>query len=167
MMTPELALTLARYNAWQNRSIVTAADGLSDDARREDRGAFFRSIHATLNHVLWGDRMWLARFGPYDVPEPPGIRESTAYFSAWDDYRRERAATDQALLDWSAQLIADHLDGDLTWYSGSAGREITRPKAVLVMHMFNHQAHHRGQVHAMLTAAGATPEATDIAFMPD
>lgn len=166
-MTPELALTLARYNAWQNRSILTAATGLSDDARREDRGAFFRSIHATLNHVLWGDRMWLARLGPYEAPQPPGIRESTAYFAAWDDYCGERAATDQTLLDWSAQLTADQLDGDLTWYSGAAGRDITRPKALLVMHMFNHQTHHRGQVHGMLTAAGATPDATDIPFMPD
>jgi uncharacterized damage-inducible protein DinB len=56
--------------------------------------------------------------------------------------------------------------GDLGWFSGAMGREVTKPKALLVLHMFNHQTHHRGQIHAMLTTAGARPGDTDIPFMP-
>jgi uncharacterized damage-inducible protein DinB len=66
------------------------------------------------------------------------------------------------LTAWAARLEPEWLDGALTWFSGAAGREVTREKRVLVMHFFNHQTHHRGQAHALLTAAGETTEATDL-----
>jgi len=52
---------MARYNRWRNASLYEAADKLSEDARRADRGAFFKSIHATFNYNLWADAMWLSR----------------------------------------------------------------------------------------------------------
>ena len=59
------------------------------------------------------------------------------------------------------------MKGDLTWFSGAANREITKPRWQLLMHFFNHQTHHRGQVHAMLTQAGGKPHATDLFVMPE
>lgn len=153
--------TMARYNAWQNHSLCTAAATLDDAARRQDRGAFFQSIHGTLCHLLWADRMWLSRFA--GTPKPAiGIRESAGLVAAWDDLVVERQAFDATIADWADNLSQPWLSGDLTWFSGATQRQMSKPVGLLVAHMFNHQSHHRGQVHAMLTAAGAKPDDTDL-----
>src|SRR5690554_1434467 len=167
MISPAHAQVMARYNRWQNRSIYTAADGLQEHQRKERRGAFFGSIHATLNHLLWADRIWMHRIAGWPAPAPKSIVESVAYFESWDALKSERNATDDALVDWADQLNPEALAGNLTWYSGATGREQTRPKGLLIAHLFNHQTHHRGQVHCLLTQLGAKPEATDLAFMPE
>lgn len=166
MITPAYAQMMARYNAWQNRSLLAAADTLDDAARRADRGAFFGSITATLSHLLWGDGIWMARFGAGDPP-PGSIRDSAALYDDWAEYKAIRAATDARIISWSDALTPADLTGSLGWYSGVLGREVSRPRAVIVTHLFNHQTHHRGQVHAMLTGAGARPDDTDLIFMPD
>lgn len=153
--------TMARYNAWQNRSLCTAAATLDDAARRQDRGAFFKSIHGTLCHLLWADRMWLSRFA--GTPKPTvRIHESGGLVQDWDDLVVERKAFDATITDWADTLSQNWLSGDLSWFSGATQREMSKPIGLLVTHMFNHQTHHRGQVHAMLTAAGAKPEDTDL-----
>lgn len=165
LITPAWAQMMARYNAWQNASLLAAADTLDDAARRAPRGAFFGSIHATLSHLLWADGIWLSRFGTGDMP-PGGIRDSAVLYADWTALKAARASTDARLTAWAATLGPDDLTGDLVWYSGAAGREVARPRALLVCHMFNHQTHHRGQIHAMLTAAGARPADTDLFLMP-
>ncbi|MEM9030535.1 MAG: DinB family protein [Pseudomonadota bacterium] len=166
MITPAYVRKMSQYSAWQNRSLYAAARTLSHDDRMVDRGAFFGSIHATLSHVLWGDQAWMRRFA--QTPEPRGktISEALTAYATWDQLERDRFDFDAVIADWAETLQADWLEGDLTWVSAAEGQELTRPKWVLVTHMFNHQTHHRGQVHAMLTAAGARPEKTDIPFMP-
>ena len=78
MIDPTYARAMARYNQWQNENLYTAADGLSDEARRKNRGAFFKSIHATLSHLLWADNMWMSRLS--DLPEPAvKIADSTTF----------------------------------------------------------------------------------------
>ena len=62
MITPAHAHMMARYNRWQNRSLYAAVVTLSDAQRREDKGAFFGSLHKTLAHILWADRVWMSRF---------------------------------------------------------------------------------------------------------
>lgn len=161
MIDPAFASTMARYNAWQNDSLYAAGATLDDAARRQDRGAFFRSIHGTLCHLLWADRMWLSRFAGTPKPAVPGS-ESARMIEAWEELAVERRITDALIGEWAATLSPDWLAGDLTWVPGISRRELTKPKALLVAHMFNHQTHHRGQVHAMLTAAGAKPEDTDL-----
>jgi uncharacterized damage-inducible protein DinB len=152
---------MARYNRWQNESLYGAADGLSDDERQRECGAFFGSIQGTLSHLMWADRIWMSRFS--DLPKPGGsIKESPSLYPDWATLKRERRAFDEAILDWAERLDPAWLAGDLTWYSGAAKAERTKPKALLVVHLFNHQAHHRGQVHCMLTQAGATPDDTDL-----
>lgn len=166
MITPGYVQTMARYNRWQNESLYAAANELSDEERLADRGAFFRSIHETLAHVLWGDEIWLSRFGACAAPEG-GISESTSRHPVWGDLRVARAAMDDVTDQWSRSVSEQDLAGDLSWFSGAMGRDLTRPLGLLIVHMFNHQTHHRGQVHAMLTAAGARPADTDLPFMPE
>jgi uncharacterized damage-inducible protein DinB len=153
--------TMARYNQWQNNSLYGAADGLTDTARREDRGAFFKSIHGTLCHLLWGDSIWMHRFAGTPKPEG-GIKETPYFVAEWEALRQRRGETDNTILAWVDGLDPAWIEGDLTWFSGAMGKEMTRPRWLLLTHFFNHQTHHRGQVHAMLTAAGARPQDTDL-----
>ncbi len=166
MPNKEYVLTMARYNMWQNESLLAAADGLPADERTKDRGAFFGSIHKTLSHIFWGDMIWMHRFAGTPAPDG-GITDSTAFIRTWEQYLIDRAAFDQGMVDWAHAVTAHWFDGELSWYSGAVGRELTKPKKILIIQLFNHQTHHRGQVHAMLTAAGAKPDDTDVPFMPE
>jgi uncharacterized damage-inducible protein DinB len=161
MITPDYVRLMARYNAWQNRSLYGAADTLDDAACRQDRGAFFGSIHATLNHLLWADRMWMSRFAGTARPAET-IATAVDMIADWETLKMARAEFDTIIEDWAAGIDPDWLAGDLTWFSGAVNREISKPTAFVVAHFFNHQTHHRGQVHAMLTAAGAMPGDTDV-----
>ena len=115
--------------------------------------------------MLWGDRVWLSRFT--DAPAPTiGIAASAGLVEDWSILRAERAKTDAQILAWTGAMKDADLEGDLTWMSAAIQRKFTLPRWVLVTHFFNHQTHHRGQTHAMLTAAGAKPADTDIPFMP-
>jgi uncharacterized damage-inducible protein DinB len=155
---------MARYNRWQNENLYGVADGLSDAERRRERGAFFGSIHATLNHLLWGDRTWMSRFA--GTPRPDGgIPQSVSLHADWNDLKRERAAFDAVIIDWADRLDAAWLSEELTWFSAAIKTEVRKPRWLLVTHMFNHQTHHRGQVHCMLTQAGGKPGDTDLPFM--
>ena len=164
MITSDYVRTMASYNRWQNESLYGAAGTLTDAQRKEQRGAFFGSIHGTLNHLLWGDQMWMSRFA--GTPRPKGGRpaNSTVECETWDELKEARGAFDATIIGWAAALEASWLQGDLKWLSGAAGREVTKPKWLLVTHMFNHQTHHRGQVHCMLTQCGLQPGATDLPF---
>jgi uncharacterized damage-inducible protein DinB len=165
MITPAYVRAMASYNRWQNRNLYGAAEGLGDEARKQQRGAFFGSIHGTLNHLLWADRMWMGRFTGSPTPAV-GLHDSVRLYESWDDLKRERAAFDATILGWAEMLDPAWLEGDLSYYSGAMKRDMTRPKSLLVAHMFNHQTHHRGQVHCMLTQAGTRPGDTDLPFEP-
>ncbi len=165
MISPDHAQLMANYNRWQNGSVYRAASTLSDADRKQDRGAFFKSIHGTLNHLLWGDQTWMNRLAGMPAPRV-SMAESPSYHENWDGLVQERQAFDEAILAWACGVTPEWLSEDLTWFSGAAGRELSKPKWLLVTHFFNHQTHHRGQVHAMLTQAGARPDDTDIIVMP-
>jgi uncharacterized damage-inducible protein DinB len=157
---------MARYNRWQNENLYGAADGLSEAERQRERGAFFGSIEKTLNHLLWGDQAWMSRFT--EIPKPPGrIPDSVRAYGDWENLKGERKRFDGKILDWAASVEDMWLAENMTYFSGARGREVTQPRWLLVTHMFNHQTHHRGQVHCMLTAAGAKPSDTDLPFLPD
>ena len=166
MITPDFVRTMAGYNRWQNENIYGAAGTLSDAQRKENRGAFFGSIHGTLNHLLWGDQMWMSRFAGTPKPKVPGIPGSEAMYEDWTGLKRERWAFDTVISAWAEKLDENWLSGDLTWFSAAIGREVTKPRRLLVTHLFNHQTHHRGQVHCMLTKCGVQPGATDLPFQP-
>lgn len=158
---------MARYNAWQNKQLAAIVHAVDQDVLSMDRGAFFGSIHGTLNHLLWGDTIWMSRFDPsVDLPVG-GIAESVTLTPTISVWGAERFRIDGKIRFWAQGLRNLDLTQDLTWYSGAAEMQITKPLALCVMHFFNHQTHHRGQVHAMLTAAGQEAPVSDLFLMPE
>lgn len=166
MISPGYVQKMSEYNIWMNDGIYGACDQLTDEDRKKDHGAFFKSIHGTLNHHLWGDQIWLHRFSGTPAPQSEDIPGSVSQYQTYEDLKRERAAFDQVIDEWAAGISPEALEGDLTWYSGAAGHEITKPRWLLITHMFNHQTHHRGQVHSMLTGLGIKTAVTDLPLMP-
>lgn len=157
---------MAAYNTWQNNGLITLVQAMDEDDLRADHGAFFGSIWGTLNHLMWGDALWISRFDGgkfYEVTIP----DSTDLLPTPAVWAAERSKLDVRIGDWATAVHDDDLTGDLVWFSGSMNREFTKPKALCVMQMFNHQTHHRGQVHAMLTSLGIIPQDTDLPFMPE
>jgi uncharacterized damage-inducible protein DinB len=164
MITPDWVRLMAAYNAEMNRRLYAAADRLTPDQRTEDRGAFFGSVQGTLSHLLWGDRFWMHRFDGWEKP-PGGIAASPTLYADWEALKRERAETDAGIEGWASRVDPAWLAGCLSWFSAAMGRDITRPNAILVTHVFNHQTHHRGQVHALLTGFGEKTGDTDLPFV--
>ncbi|WP_372836839.1 DinB family protein [Puniceibacterium confluentis] len=165
MISPSYCTTMARYNAWQNGQLRAAFAVLSAADWAQERGAFFGSIRATASHLLWGDTIWMSRFDGGDAPAG-GIADSGALVSTVSEWSLARGLLDARIARWAEGLRPEDLDGPLTWYSGAVRAQVTQPLALCVAHMFNHQTHHRGQIHAMLTAAGSTAPVSDLAFMP-
>ncbi len=142
---------------------MVPAAALSDADYRADRGAFFGSVHGTLNHILVADRIWMRRFT--GVGEPPGPL-NTILFNDFDLLRAARAAEDGRIVDWVAGLTEAALAGVFQYASVTDGRRFEQQLAPALDHFFNHQTHHRGQVHALLTGlVGKAPELDLVYFM--
>jgi uncharacterized damage-inducible protein DinB len=161
MITPAYVRTMTAYNAEMNRRLYGAAAGLSDDERRASHGAFWGSIHGTLCHILWGDRQWMSRFDDWPRPATP-IKQSAGMIEDFSELAAARERADADIGRWADKVDDAWLGEDLVWFSGAANREMHAPKGLLVTHFFNHQTHHRGQAHAMLTAAGRETGDTDL-----
>jgi uncharacterized damage-inducible protein DinB len=161
MITPAFVRTMAVYNAEMNRRLYAAAARLPDEERKRPRGAFWGSIHGTLNHLLWGDQVWMARFDNWPRPAVT-IKQSAELIGDFAELAAARVMADADISRWAAKVDDAWLDDNLVWFSGAANREICAPRRLLVTHMFNHQTHHRGQAHAMLTAAGQETGDTDL-----
>ncbi len=164
MVSPEFVQLMAKYNSVMNRQWYAAAALLTDEARKADNGAFWGSVHATLNHLMWADRQWMSRFDGWDKPAQ-SIKQSGGLYDDFEAMAAARVRADAAIEAWAAGVTADWLAQDLVWFSGAVGREMRRPRGMLVVHFFNHQTHHRGQAHALLTAAGHDPGTTDLPFV--
>jgi uncharacterized damage-inducible protein DinB len=163
MIQPAYCRTLARYNHWMNGKIYALCTGLSDAERREDRGAFFGSIHGTLDHLLYGDLAWLSRF----TGDPPALpRLGSELHRHYSDLRSARAAVDERILEWSSALSSEWLATPLQFTSQTDGIRRELPAWVLVVHMFNHQIHHRGQLTTLLAQLGLDPGETDLHKLP-
>ncbi|MDA8049074.1 MAG: damage-inducible protein DinB [Rhodospirillales bacterium] len=161
MITPAYVRTMAAYNTEMNRRLYAAAARLSDAERRRDHGAFWGSIHGTFSHLLWGDSIWMSRFAGWPKPEVT-IKESARMIEDFAALVAARETADVGISAWAGGLDEAWLAADQTWFSGGAGRERTAPRALLVAHMFNHQSHHRGQAHALITRAGERTGETDL-----
>jgi len=163
MIGPEYCQMMARYNRWMNERLYASCAELTETKRTRDRGAFFGSIHGTLNHLLWGDRMWMGRFVGVPCTHPAFGADMFADFA---ELGRERQTTDQLILDWSANLRPAWLASALTYTSVVDGRRRTLPAEIAVVHMFNHGTHHRGQLTTLMKQAGADPGVTDLPWLP-
>ena len=140
---------MAAYNAWANDAVYAASEALGQAERDRDLGAFFKSITGTLNHILVGDRIWMKRFtGEGDAPKTL----DTVLFADFGKLRAARQAEDARIKGWVETLDAKALAGRFTYLTVTDMRTVSQRLAPALAHLFNHQTHHRGQVHAMLTA---------------
>jgi uncharacterized damage-inducible protein DinB len=161
MVTPAYMRLMAEYNAEMNRRLYGAAARLTEAERKANRGAFWKSIHGTLTHILWGDSQWMWRFDNWPKPEV-AIKQSSVMIDDFATLRARRETADADIIAWAARVDDAWLAEDLVWFSGAAQKEMRRNKAKLVAHFFNHQTHHRGQAHALLTACGQETGDTDL-----
>jgi uncharacterized damage-inducible protein DinB len=162
-MQAELVRTMAAYNGWMNEKLYAVCAELTDEERKVNRNAFFKSIHGTLNHLLLADKVWLGRFT--SAPFVPKSLDQELY-SDFDELRAQRAIVDAEIVRWAERVTDEALAGPIEF------RSITNPQPrkytlwVCVAHFFNHQAHHRGQLTALLSQAGKDYGVTDLIAMP-
>ena len=162
-MEPRQARLMAAYNAWMNDKLYAACASLSDEERKHDRGAFFRSIHGTLNHLLLADSIWMGRF----EGKPFAFKSlDQELYASFDDLRTARKEMDARIERWAAGLTEAALGAKLEYTSVVTKRTHAPMLWKVVAHFFNHQAHHRGQLTALLSQAGVDYGATDLLFMP-
>lgn len=162
---------LARYNRWMNQRLYASADALTDVQRKSDRGAFFRSIHQTLTHLVLADKMWLARFAAqgsaFDaLPQallvmPEGSSYTSDLHPDWDNLKLTRDALDAAIEQWLVTMPPEFLTSTMR-YANTKGVLRAHPAWQALAHFFNHQTHHRGQVTTLLTQAGLDVGVTDL-----
>ncbi len=147
---------LANYNAFANRRLYDAAAALSEADYRADHGAFFKSVRGTLNHLLVADRIWMKRFtGVGSAPD----RLDALLFDEFAPLRAAREAEDGRIRVYVESLGDDELQRKITYRGVTSPKLVEQPLWQALSHFFNHQTHHRGQVHALLTRiAGAAPE---------
>ncbi len=149
---------LARYNRLANRRLYDACALLPDAERTKVRPAFFKSIHGTLNHILVGDRIWMTRFTGGEVPS---TSLDAILYEDFGDLRRARHEEDERIEAFAGSLSPAFLDGSIR-YENNEGRMFDDAMPMLLTHFFNHQTHHRGQIHDMLTQRTAPPPVLDL-----
>jgi uncharacterized damage-inducible protein DinB len=151
----------SHYNAWANSRIYDAAARLSNEQYRADRGAFFKSVHGTLNHLLVTDRIWMKRFtGEGEAPD----RLDAIVFETLEELCAAREAEDRRINQWVEGLDDRRIAGTIKYRRVSSPEEFEQQLSLALAHWFNHQTHHRGQVHVLLTQADVTPPPLDVVF---
>jgi len=154
---------MAEYNRWMNHNLYAVCAEIPDEKRKADLGAFFKSIHGTLNHILWGDRTWLRRFTDQSFPSS---RIGEDIFADFNELRVEREKLDDFIFDWAKDLKSDWFAQPLQFTSTIDGKTRRGPAWVFVTQFFNHQTHHRGQVTTLVKQLGYDPGVTDIPWLP-
>ena len=148
MRNDDLWRQYARYNALANQRLYTAAASLPDADRKRDVGAFFGSLHGTLNHLMIGDSIWMARF---EGGQSPSTGLDAILHESFEDLRVARVTLDARIEGFFAALPEGFLARPFR-YVNNEGRVFEDAPSLILPHFFNHQTHHRGQAHALVTA---------------
>ncbi|MDP7418700.1 MAG: DinB family protein [Gammaproteobacteria bacterium] len=146
---------LAAYQRQMNQQFYTVCEQLGEEELRQDRGAYFKSIFGTLNHMLLTDRLWLSGF----LGNP--ISFSSLFEELYDNFAEQRSGREQTDADikvWVEGLTVKSLQVPF-----SDGLQL--PLWVTITHFFNHQTHHRGQLSTLLSQAGLNFGATDLPWI--
>lgn len=151
----------AAYNRWANERLYDTAEYLSDAEWDRDVKAYFGSMCGTLNHILVADRIWMNRFTGAgethtvlsDIPHP-----------RFADLKAERGRMDERIIDWVATLDEETLDGLFTYTPVSSPQSVTQPLAPALAHFFNHQTHHRGHAHMIVSVLDHEPPSLDLIY---
>ncbi len=153
----------SRYNRWMNHKLYTVCETVSDEQRKRDMGAFFRSIHGTLNHLLLGERLWMGRFTGTEFPVESLDQELYGEFDAlW----QARTDTDEAICAWIDSLEETDLDRIIAFKAVVTQRTHRFRLVDALLHFFHHQTHHRDQVTTLLSQLGLDFGTTDMMWMP-
>ncbi|MER9397249.1 DinB family protein [Mesorhizobium sp. M0615] len=154
-------MMFAAYNQWANGRIYDAVAALDEEEFNRDVGAFFGSMMGTLNHLLATDRIWMKRFtGEGDAP----TKLDAILHRALPGLRLAREAEDRRIADWVGGLSDKALSGRFSYMTVSDMRTVSQRLAPALSHVFNHQTHHRGQAHTILTILGRPSVQLDLAF---
>lgn len=164
LITLQYCRLMSRYNAWMNDRLYASCAHLPESALYRDRNAYFGSIYRTLNHVVCADLAFLSRVTG-EPGNPPGLNADLV--DGFEALRDERRRLDLRLLDWAGGLAEQWLEGMLRYRSQVDGQWRTQARDLMVAHLFNHQAHHRGQVTTLLSQAGLDVGTTDLLDTPD
>jgi uncharacterized damage-inducible protein DinB len=158
----EVAMAFAAYNRWVNEQIYDAAAALSDADRKREIGGAFGSVHGTLKHLVQADQLWLQRFRGQ-----PLTAHRQSYPDDFDELRALRLETDRDVDQWAASLDPELGERPFHFVSVAYNRDRTLPGWAAVVHLFNHQTHHRGQVMTLLRQLGCAPGlVADLPWMP-
>ena len=150
--------TAARYNEWANRRLYAACAGLTHEERIRDRRGFFRSIHGTLNHILLSDLIYRERL---EKKPTTFTRLDEILHEEFDALRDAHAAQDDWYVEFCDALDPAELDGTLSFDTVETGEYFSLPLRRCLTNLFQHQIHHRGQTHHMLSHAGVDPPPLD------
>ncbi|MBX3581553.1 MAG: damage-inducible protein DinB [Rhizobiaceae bacterium] len=151
----------AAYNAWANQRIYDAAGALTKEEFARDAGAFFKSMRGTLNHLLVTDRIWLKRFT--GEGEAPSSLDTILYID-FAKLRVAREMEDRRIVNWIGSLTEKQLAGRFTYMTVTDMRTISQRLSPALAHLFNHQTHHRGQAHTILTMLGKEAPSLDLIY---
>ena len=160
-MYPRHFQMFASYNRWANARLYDAAVKLGEEDFNRDVGAFFKSMCGTLNHVLVADRIWMRRFA---CDGPVHTKLDEVPYPAFAELRAAREAEDARIVAYANTLDDERLSGTFTYTPITDPREITQPLAPPLAHFFNHQTHHRGQAHTILTLLGEDAPPLDLIY---
>lgn len=152
---------MAAYNRWANRLLYDAASLLTDEEFGRDTGAFFASMDGTLNHLLVADLIWMHRFtGQGELPAGLDL----ILHDEFDELREAREATDERIIEWIAGLSQHDLSGRFTYTTATDMKTVSQHLAPAMAHFFNHQTHHRGHAHMILSVLGERPPSLDLIY---
>lgn len=152
---------MADYNAWANTRLYEASLALSAEDIRRETGAFFGTILGTLNHLYVADMIWMSRFR--GLPNPPWKLDHIAQDNP-EGLRRRRAALDCDIIGFTGGLKANQLNDDIHYVTVTGPANVTQTLGAAMSHFFNHQTHHRGQCHAMISQLGSEAPAMDLLY---
>lgn len=152
---------MASYNAWANVRVYDAVAELQDEDYRRDMGTFFGSLHATLNHIFVADIIWMSRFR--GLSNPPWTLDHIAH-NFLSELRARRVSLDRDILGFVFCRDTEELTGEFTYRPVTSPEPVTQTLSSALAHFFNHQTHHRGQCHAMLTRLGVDAPELDLIY---
>jgi len=152
---------LAAYNAWANRLLYAAVTELSEDELHRDTGAFFGSVFATLSHILVADRVWLNRFTG-EGPKPKTLDEKP--YASFPELKAARVQEDKRIIDYIDGLTPHQLEASFSYTPVTSPELVSHKLWPALTHFFNHQTHHRGQIHAGLTGMGKPSLSLDLIY---
>jgi uncharacterized damage-inducible protein DinB len=149
---------LARYNRIANERLYGQCGKLDLVEYRRERCGSFGSIHALLNHILLGDRIWMSRFAGGGNTTPP---LNSILFESFAELSAARSEQDASIEAFFEEIDSNFLARSFS-YTNSQGKDYRETAPVAVLHFFNHQTHHRGQVHVMISQTDVKPPSLDM-----